>query len=210
LFALRPWSAPRFCISISHRKDALVKVREEQQAEQAKRDREAAEKTIAGLRSQTIARRISPEQKSALVAVLSPFAGQKITIICSNNAWDCINFATDFQAVFREAKWDTPNEIAVGIALGLDPVGVEFGVNPGWVSSGVPPAPLNVLGIAMVRLGFAREPVSIAKVPTIPFGTIEFRVGRIPPPPRDQYHQKLENQLAACIKNVAKAIASFT
>jgi len=139
------------------------------------------EKTVKGLQSQNVPRRVSAEQRAIIIAAPAPFAGQKVTIICTNTSWDCTNFAGDFQSAFRAAKWDVPDTIAIGIPMGLDPVGVEFGVNPGWAPD-TPPAVLNTLGITMIRLGFARPPVNVARVTTIPFGTIEFRIGRIIPP----------------------------
>jgi hypothetical protein len=82
----------------SHRKDVLIKAREEQQAADTNRDKDEAEvrraaevaqlqkqladagNKVSGLQIQNIARRLTSAQKEALVGSLAPFPGQKISI----------------------------------------------------------------------------------------------------------------------------------
>jgi hypothetical protein len=78
---------------------------------------------VTDLEAQQIPRNLSPEQKATLIAALSPFSGQKVSLWCLISARDCNAFAEDFRSVFKEAKWNAP-KIDFG-TVGYDVVGVE-------------------------------------------------------------------------------------
>lgn len=138
-----------------------------------------SDKKVADLQYQQTPRRLSPEQKATLLTSLTLFAGQKISIWCSANAWDCVNFATDFQSVFKQAKWDTPDTITFGIVMGYDAAGIEVLVNPVMASdpNNTPP-PVVTLITTLVSLRLMAAP-EIGRLPDIEPGTIFFRIGRI-------------------------------
>jgi hypothetical protein len=163
----------------SHRKDELTASRDAEQKKQTEDDR----KIIDDLRSQTVARRLTDSEKKALVTALSPFPGQKIEIWCANTAWDCVNFATDFQSVFKQAKWDVPETIKFGFPVGYDPIGIDVAVNRAWISEpkNSPPS-LNALGAVLMHFGLLPMPGALRESDNTELGTISLRIGRIPPP----------------------------
>ena len=63
-----------------------------------------AEKKVAGLQSQNVARRLSDSEKASLIKDLSNTPGQKASIMCVTSAWDCIAYAMDFLSAFKAAK----------------------------------------------------------------------------------------------------------
>lgn len=131
-----------------HRKDELTAIAESAAEMKRNRDADAAEvrrksdvealqkrlaeadKKVAGLQSQNVGRRLTADQKAAMVMALSSFRGQKVFIWCSTAAWDCTPFATDFLETFKQAGWQPTDEIRFGIVTGGDAVGVEVLVNP--------------------------------------------------------------------------------
>jgi hypothetical protein len=190
---------------ISHRyglrKDELVAAAEVTTSKQRKADQDAAdarhaaeigglkgqlseaEKKVENLRSQQIARRLTPDQKTALIGALSPFASQKVFIWCSTAAWDCTDFAVDFMDVFKSAGWQPTDQIRYGIMVGGDAVGIEVLVNPqianpatGQVSM---PSVVTLVN-TLVALNLILEP-ALGREPSIGADTIYFRIGRIPP-----------------------------
>jgi hypothetical protein len=177
---------------ISHRyglrKDELViaaeraaETRRKAEVEGLQKQLSESDKKVADIQSQQIPRRLSPEQKATLLTSLAPFAGQKISIWCSTNAWDCVNFATDFQSVFKQAKWDTPDTITFGIVTGYDAKGIEVLVNPMTASdpSNTPP-PVVTLITTLVSLRLMAAP-ELGRMAEIEPDTIFFRIGRIHP-----------------------------
>jgi hypothetical protein len=125
-------------------------------------------------------RRLTPEQRAAIVDAISLFPGQKITLVCSISSWDCTSFATDFRSSFKQAKWDTSN-INIGIATGYDDAGIEVAVNPQTVTdpNNVPP-PARVLIETLFSLQLVPKPI-IDRSSDVDAGTIRFTIGRIPP-----------------------------
>jgi hypothetical protein len=175
-------SAESTRIEEQQRKDAENETRRAAEVGQLQKQLADADKKVAGLQTQNIARRLTTAQKEALVTSLTPFAGQKLNIWCLTAAWDCVDFATDFQGVFRQAKWQVPDQIAYGIVVGGDAVGIEVLVNPqiadpnGQVS--MPSAVTLVMKLASMNLMAPH----LGRMPEIAPDTIFFRIGRIPPP----------------------------
>jgi hypothetical protein len=163
------------------RKEDATETRRKAEVEGLQKQLYEADKKVTDLQSQQIARRLSPEQKAMLVAALMPFAKQKVLIWCSTNAWDCTNFATDFQSVFKQANWDVPETIVFGIAVGYDSVGIEVLANPQWISDPAKiPQSIVVLITTLMNLGLMSAP-NLGRLPEAQPETIFFRIGRIPP-----------------------------
>jgi hypothetical protein len=184
-----------------HRKDELTAIAESNAETKRKSDADAAEvrrkadvealqkrlaeadKKVAGLQSQNVGRRLSADQKAAMVLALSPFKGQKVFIWCSTAAWDCTPFATDFLETFKQAGWQPTDEIRFGIVTGGDAVGVEILVNPQMANAAGQVSMPSVITLieTLVRLNLMPA-ASLGRMPEIEAGTIYFRIGRIPPP----------------------------
>jgi hypothetical protein len=136
---------------------------------------------VTDLEARQIARHLSPEEKTTLIAALSPFGGQKVSIWCLVSAWDCDVFAEEFRSVFREAKWDAPR-IEVGTAdydvVGIEPILNEQLLNP--LLTIKPPIPAVVaLAQTLYQLKLTKTNV-INRHPDVPMDTILIRIGRIP------------------------------
>ena len=82
------------------------------------------ERKLAALQSH---RRLSFEEKYALIDALSPFAGQRVTIAAIAGDEDGKAYAQDFVEVFEAAGWEHP-EVSFR-RWDRDPVGVEITLN---------------------------------------------------------------------------------
>jgi len=83
-----------------------------------------AERKLAALQS---TRRLSMEEKHALIDALSPFRGQKVSIAAIEGDEDGKGFAADFAEVFEAAGWE-PGAVSYR-RWDRDPVGVEITLN---------------------------------------------------------------------------------
>lgn len=152
-------------------------------AAQATEKLRKAQRDIAALQSQNVARRLRPEQKAALLAALSQFAGQKVYIFCSTSAWDCTPFATDFLETFKHAGWQRTDIIRYGIVVGYDAIGIEVLVNPQMADSAGQVSMPSVVTLinTLVQAGLMPTP-ALGRMPEVEGDMIYFRIGRIPPP----------------------------
>jgi hypothetical protein len=92
--------------------------------EKLERALKQAERKIASFQFK---RRLSIEEKFALIDALSPFAGQRVSITAIDGDEDGRGFAADFAEVFEAAGWEHP---AVTFRRwDRDPVGVEITLN---------------------------------------------------------------------------------
>lgn len=113
-------------IEISDRAAATKRTEDQQQADARhaaeigglKGQLSEAEKKVVALQGQNIARRLLDTDKAALIKDLSNSPGQKATVFCNTVAWDCSDYAKDFLAVFKAAKWDVPDAPSYGIVVG--------------------------------------------------------------------------------------------
>lgn len=186
------------------RKDELVAIAAESAEVRRKADADAAEarrraevatlqgrlaeadKKVAGLQSQNIARRLSSEDKQALIKDLSNSPGQKAEVFVATSAWDGSEYGKDFLSVFKGAKWDVPDAPSYGIVVGGDVIGVHIVVNPRVISepqkvSGEFADSINYLARHLVRLGQMPTP-TVQHDGNIEYGKLQLKVGRIPPP----------------------------
>jgi ClpP class serine protease len=120
------------------RKDELVAIadtnrQKEQQAADArhvteigglKRQLAEADKKLGNLQKGATPRKLTPDQKQALIAALQPFRGQKVSVTTVMGSDDGLGFANDFIEVFRAAQW--------AIDTGSPSQGVFTGKTPHW------------------------------------------------------------------------------
>src|SRR5882672_50367 len=147
------------------------------EVEALKKELEQAEwKTGASQRQQTD-RQLSPVQGSALIHALSPFRGQKITVVCIKNDAEGCRFAEILKAVFVASGWNCEgvNQVAY---TGGHPVGIEATVNQAEAQAGRVPRAADRLLRALIILRLSGQEIFVH--PAVPAGQIEFRVGRPP------------------------------
>jgi hypothetical protein len=190
-----------FHFKYSHRKDALIELRDRaaeiqrQTAEvQRKKDGDEAEarrkteverlqtqlseadKKVTELQIQQEPRKLTPEQKRALIAVLTPFRGEKIDIVISIGDNESKLFAAEFVSLFREAGWDAGQNDGINQAVytGVVTPGIQVTLNQTEAQSGRLPRGAEELTRALMALGLAEGAFTN---PQTSAGKIEFRVG---------------------------------
>jgi hypothetical protein len=109
---------------ISHRyglrKDALIELRERDAEAQRKKEEKEHETVINGLEKQLeeankkvaavekfqAQRRLTEDQKKAIIAAIAPFRGQKVTVSSALGDGEGRVYRDDFARVFEAAGWD--------------------------------------------------------------------------------------------------------
>ena len=147
------------------------------QVEELKKKTGQVERKIGAFQRQPTDRQLSPAQGNALIHALSPFRGQKITVVCIANDLEGCRFAEAFKSVFVASGWNCEgvNEVAY---TGGHPVGIEATVNQTEAQAGRVPQAADRLLRALIILGLAGQEIFVH--PAVPAGQIEFRVGRPP------------------------------
>jgi hypothetical protein len=132
------------------------------------------------LQEQLAQRRLTPEQRGALLAALSPFKGQKASVFCVLGDGEGKRFADDFVSVLIAAQWDLGPK--PGVDQGVydkDPIGIEPTLNQGEVSAGRIPQAFSVLINTLGQLHLIKAKQAFAN-PETQVGLIELRIGRKP------------------------------
>jgi hypothetical protein len=123
-------------------------------------------------------KRLTRDEKQALVAALKPFSGQKVTVASIVGDAEGKLLAEDFVAVFDQAGWDHYGEAGITAQQwDRDPVGVEVTLNEddaraGRISSGV-----GALINAVRKLGLTRDN-TVYMNGKVPVGEVQLKVGR--------------------------------
>jgi len=149
----------------------------EAQVEELKKQTEPGGRQVGAFQRQATDRQLSPAQGKALIQALSPFRGQKITVVCIANDPEGCRFAEAFKSVFAASGWncDGVNQVAY---TGGQPVGIEATVNQAEAQAGRVPRAADRLLRALIILGLSGQEIFVH--PAVPAGQIEFRVGRPP------------------------------
>jgi F0F1-type ATP synthase membrane subunit b/b' len=109
----------------------------QQDATAARQQASAAQQDAAQAKASTAQRVLSSAQKEKLVAALSPFAGQKVTIQTVMGDSDGDRYKGDFLEVLRTAKWSFDEKADVSQAVMMPtPRGVEVTINQDDAQSG--------------------------------------------------------------------------
>ncbi len=158
----------------SGRADALRAIADSARAEKQQREMDEArafhEAQVEELKKQT-------EPGGRQVQALSPFRGQKVTVVCIANDPEGCRFAEAFKSVFVASGWNCEgvNQVAY---TGGQPIGIEATVNQAEAQAGRVPRAADRLLRALIILGLSGQEIFVH--PAVPAGQIELRVGRPP------------------------------
>jgi len=120
-------------------------------------------------------RRLSMEEKFALIDALSPFAGQRVSIAAIDGDEDGKGFAADFAEVFEAAGWEHP---AVTFQRwDRDPVGVEITLNEQDGRAGRVNVAVGAL-INIARKLSLTDGNTIYMNDAVPPGQVEIKIGK--------------------------------
>jgi hypothetical protein len=122
-------------------------------------------------------RALTEAQKKTIIALLSPFRGQKFSIVCIAGDPEGKNLAEEIVNVLRAAGWDFP-ESGVGEATyNKEPIGLSLMVNAGQIMTPNVLRPVAMLVKALADAGLMQRNGALAD-PNIPRDRIEVRIGR--------------------------------
>lgn len=114
-----------------------------------------ADKKVAELQAQQVPRRLTAEQRRALVNALAPFKGQTLTIRAPAGNPEGNGFARDFVSVFAEAEWDYKKGSADMLQTITTPplVGLQVQFNEGEGRAGRILRAAEALVVTLQKLG---------------------------------------------------------
>jgi hypothetical protein len=141
---------------------------------------QATTEQIESIKAAQRQRRLSDEQKRTLIAALSPYQGQKISVVRIMGDTEAEPPANDFVDVLVAAGWVFDGKPGVvQAAYDRDPIGIEPTLNQVEAKAGRIPPALPVLVDTLLQLNLIRERKGFANL-NVPIGRIELRVGRRP------------------------------
>jgi hypothetical protein len=122
-------------------------------------------------------RSLTEAQRKAIIGLLSPFRGQKFSIVRIAGDPEGKNIAEEIVNVLRAAGWDFP-EGGVGEATyNKEPIGLSLMVNAGQITTPSVLRPVAMLVKALADAGLMQRNGALAD-PNIPRDRIEVRIGR--------------------------------
>lgn len=137
-----------------------------------------ANATIADFKAQQTQRRLSYEEKRALIAALRFHLGHKVRVVATFGDDDAKTYAEDLAQVLDAAGWklDTKEPI-IFRRWDRSPVGVEVTLNEADARAGRLSAGMGALINAVRKLGLA-DGNTVFMNSDVPSGEVELRVGR--------------------------------
>lgn len=154
----------------------------QKEAASLKKDADVARLELARIQEKLAPRRLSDAAKGELINALKPFKGQKCVISYALADAESDVYANDFVKVLEAAGWDHDGPRGIRGVIWSAPV---FGIQI-WIPQAGPDKPSSVVttpGIlalieVMGKLKFIEgTPQGIYTDPSIPFGTVEIRIG---------------------------------
>jgi hypothetical protein len=122
-------------------------------------------------------RGLTESQKKAIIGLLSPFRGQRFSVVCIAGDTEGRNIGEEIIGVLRASGWDFP-ESGVGEAnYNKEPVGLSLMVNAGQIMTPSVLRPVAMLVKALADAGLMQRNGALAD-PNIPRDRIEVRIGR--------------------------------
>jgi hypothetical protein len=122
-------------------------------------------------------RNLTEVQKRGLIAALSPFRGQKFSIVCLADDSEGKSLAGEILAVLRAAGWEFPEAAIAEATYSREPIGLSVMVNTGQMMSPAVLRPTSILVKSLADIGLMPRDGALAD-PNIPRDRIEIRIGR--------------------------------
>jgi len=127
-------------------------------------------------------RGLTEGQKKAVIGLLSPFRGQKFSVVCIAGDPEAKNLGEEIVNVLRTAGWNFPEGGIGEAAYSKEPTGLSLMVNAGQIMTPSVLRPVAMLVKALADAGLMQRNGALAD-PNIPRDRIEVRIGRNRNPP---------------------------
>jgi hypothetical protein len=122
-------------------------------------------------------RGLTEGQKKAIIGLLSPFRGQKFSVVCIAGDPEGKSIGEEIVNVLRAAGWDFPESGVAEATYAKEPSGLSLMVNAGQIMTPSVLRPVAMLVKALADAGLMQRNGALAD-PNIPRDRIEVRVGR--------------------------------
>jgi len=152
---------------------------EPEQTQQTTREAEPLARTseqVARLQERS-PRSLTEAQKKTIIGLLSPFRGQKFSIVCIAGDPEGKSIAEEIVSVLRAAGWDFPEGGIGEAAYSKEPIGLSLMVNAGQIMTPSVLRPVAMLVKALADAGLMQRDGALAD-PNILRDRIEVRIGR--------------------------------
>jgi hypothetical protein len=129
-------------------------------------------------------RGLTEAQKKSIIGILSPFRGQKFSVVCIAGDPEGKRIGEEIVTVLRAAGWDFSEAGVAEATYNKEPIGLSLMVNAGQIVTPSVLRPVAMLVKAFADAGLMQRNGALADA-NIPRDRIEVRVGRNrnPPPP---------------------------
>ena len=157
----------------------------QQELDKASAELQRLESTNAELKEHesSKARHLLDPQTNALLKSLAPFAGQKIKVWSSDNAWDSVTLGREFIAVLKMAGWVVPDTVVSGPVAGGDTVGIRVAFEGGLSDPSQIPPGIDALISTLNRFGLVSSQTLYLE-DRAHGGEYLLKIGRMVPPAR--------------------------
>jgi hypothetical protein len=150
----------------------------EGRAQRAATEAAQARTALAALQQASAQRRLSEQERHALVEALAPYGGQKVSVASILHDDDGKALAEDFVAVLDEARWDHDGEAGVSYQQwDRDPIGIEIWLNEKEARAGRVQAGIGALIAAVRHLGLMADN-TLYMSRDVPAGEAQIRIGK--------------------------------
>ena len=122
-------------------------------------------------------RGLTEAQKRSIIGILSPFRGQKFSVVCLAGDPEGKSIAQEIVSVLRAAGWDFPDSGVAEATYSKEPIGVSLMVNAGQITTPSVLRPVAMLVKAFADVGLMQRNGALAD-PNIARDRIEVRIGR--------------------------------
>ena len=122
-------------------------------------------------------RGLTEGQKKSIIGLLSPFRGQKFSVVCIAGDAEGKNIAEEVVGVLRAAGWEYPESGVAEATYNKEPIGLSLMVNAAQITTPSVLRPVAMLVKALADAGLMQRNGALAD-PNIPRDRIEVRVGR--------------------------------
>jgi hypothetical protein len=127
-------------------------------------------------------RGLTEAQKKTIIGILSPFRGQKFSVVCIAGDPEGKNIAGEIVTVLRAAGWDFSDGGVAEATYSKEPIGLSLMVNAGQIMTPSVLRPVAMLVKAFADAGLMQRNGALAD-PNIARDRIEVRIGRNRNPP---------------------------